>query len=102
MFIHGLWKIAGNDGRFLTGVEIVFHNASGRHWAVRGQMEGADMRRPTRVFLVGNPTAASRMGEVGGKVGLRKCVRWRRCVDGFIMYCISPVAQCVRKSPVVG
>ena len=42
------------------------------------------------------------MGEVIGKAGLRKCVRWRRGVDGLIMYFISSIAQCVRKSPVVG
>ncbi len=102
MFIHELWKIIGNDGRFLTEVESDFHGTSGRQWAVCGQTESADMRRPTRVFSVGNPTAASRMGEVIGKAGLRECVQWRRGVDGLIMYFISSIAQCVRKSPVDG
>ena len=60
------------------------------------------MRRPTRVFSVGNPTTASRMGEVIGKAGLRECARCRRGVDGLMMYFISPIAQCVYKSPVVG
>ena len=30
MFIHGLWKVANNDGRFLSGVESDFHCAIGR------------------------------------------------------------------------
>ena len=81
MFMHWLWKIDGNDGRFRTGVESDFHGASGRQCAVRGQPEGADMRHPPRVFLVGNPTAASRIGEVIWKAGLREYVRWRRGDD---------------------
>ena len=101
MFIHWLWKIVDNDGRFRTGVEIDFHGAGGRQWAICWQTEGADMHRPARVFSVGNPSVASRVGEVIGKAGLRECVRWRRGVDGLIMYCISSIAWCVRKSPVV-
>ena len=102
MFVHRLWKIAGNDGCFRTGVESYFHGVGGCQWAVRGQTERAGMRRLIRVFSVGNPIAASRMGEVIGKAGLRECVRWRRGVDGLILYVLSSIAQCVRKSPVVG
>jgi len=40
MFIHGLCKVAPNDGRFLTGVKSDFHSASGLMWAVRGQTGG--------------------------------------------------------------
>jgi len=74
MFIHELWKIDGNDGRFLTGVESDLHNAGGRHLAVSGQPEGADMHRPSHVFYVRNPAAAYRLGRVSGKAGLWKCV----------------------------
>ena len=66
MFILGLWKIVGNDGRSLTGVESDFHNAGGRMWAVSRHPEGADVRRLSHEFSVRNPTAVSRMGEVGG------------------------------------
>jgi hypothetical protein len=59
------------------------------------------MRRPTCVFSVGNPTAASRMGEVIGKAGFRECVRWCRGVDGLIMYFIFSIAQCVLKEECV-
>ena len=102
MLIHWLWKIASNDGRFRTRVESDFYGACGRQWAVCGQTEGAGMRRQTRVFSVGNPTAASRMGEMIGKAGLRECVRWRLGVDGLIVYFISSIAQCACKSSVVG
>jgi len=101
MFIHWLWKIANNDNRFRIGVESDLHGAGGRQWAICRQTEGADMRRPTSVFSVGNPTADSRMGEVIKKTGLRECVRWRRGVDGLIMYFRFSITQCVRKSPVV-
>jgi len=67
MFIHGLWKIAGNAGRFLTEVKRNFYNVGGRHWAVGEQPEGTDIRRPSRVFYVRSPLAASRMGEVSGR-----------------------------------
>ena len=102
MFIHWLWKIPGNDGHFRTGVESDFHGADGHQWAVCGHTKGADMRRPTRVFSVDNPTTASRMSAVIGKAGLRECVRWRRDVDMLIMYFISYIVQCVRIRPVVG
>jgi hypothetical protein len=54
MFISGLWKIARNDGRFLTGVESDIHNAGDCQRAVSRHTEGADIRRPARVFSVGN------------------------------------------------
>jgi len=66
MFIHGLWKIAGNDGRFLSGLEGDFYCACSRPCAISGQTERADVCRPARVFSVGNPAAATRMGEVSG------------------------------------
>ena len=100
--IHGLWKITYNDGHFLAGMESDSHSACGRRWVVSVHTEGADMIRPSRVFSVGYPTTASRMGEVGGKAGLRKFVRRRWCVDGMIVYFIFPIAQCVRKRSVVG
>ena len=83
-------------------MESDFHGVGGRQSAVCGQTEGADMRRPVRVFYVGNPTNASRVGEVIGEAGLRKCIWWRLGVDGLTMYFISSITQCVRKSPVVG
>jgi len=66
MFILGLWKIDGDDGRLLTGVESDFNSAGGRQWAVNKQPEGVDVRRPSSVFYVRNPTAAPRVGEVSG------------------------------------
>jgi len=78
-------NVAANDSRFRNEVESDFHGAGGRQWAVYGHTEGADLCRPVRIFYVGNPTVASRMGEAIGKAGLRKCVRWRRGVYGLII-----------------
>ena len=87
MFIHWLWKIARNNGGFRTGVESDFHGVVGHQLAVYGQTEGAYMSRPARVFSVGKTAAASRMGEVIEKAGLRKCARWLRSVDlGVVLY----------------
>ena len=85
MFFHWLRKIVDNDGRLRAVVESNFHGAQDRQKAVSGQSEGANMYHPVCIFYVGNPTAASQMGEVVRKVGLRNCARWRRGVDGLIM-----------------
>ena len=85
MFFHLLRKIASNDDRFLTRVESDVHGACGRQWVVCRQTKGADMCRLVCTFSVGDPIAASRVGEVVVKARLRKCVRWRRSVDGLIM-----------------
>ncbi len=50
-----------------------------------GRRRGADMYCPVSVFFVGDPKAASQMGKVFGKAGLRKCVLWRRGVNGVIV-----------------
>ena len=53
-------------------------------------------------FFVSYPTTASQMDEVGGEESLRTGVRRNWGVSGVIVYFVSPVAQIVRKLPVVG
>jgi hypothetical protein len=60
------------------------------------------MRRPGDVIFVSYPSATSRVGEMDGQTSLRESVRWRKGVDGVIIYFISHVAQDVREGPVVG
>ena len=66
MFILGMWEIADNDCRLLTGMESDFHSAGNRPWTFIRQPEVAGVRRPSRVFSVCDLAVAPEMGEVSG------------------------------------
>jgi hypothetical protein len=53
------------------------------------------------VLLVGKPAATARVDDVFGEAGFRKAVRLERGVGRSMVYAIAPIAECMKKGPVV-
>ena len=53
------------------------------------------------MLLLGQPTTTAWVDDVFGEVGFRKAVRLERGVGRSMVYPIAPIAECMKKGPVM-